>query len=84
MTLKEEVCVKAVEAALQMGYRHIDTAQIYGNERENGEGLRASGVKREDVFVTTKVWHDKLRAGDFETSVDESLEPASCPMSTSC
>ena len=55
MTLKEETCVKAVDAALRMGYRHVDTAQMYGNEREVGEGLRASGVPREDVFVTTKV-----------------------------
>jgi 2,5-diketo-D-gluconate reductase B len=73
MTLKDETCVKAVDSALRMGYRHIDTAQMYGNERETGEGLRASGVKREDVFVTTKVWHDKQRAGDLERSVDESL-----------
>jgi 2,5-diketo-D-gluconate reductase B len=74
MTLKEETCVKAVDAALRMGYRHVDTAQMYGNERETGEGLRASGIKRDDVFVTTKVWHDRLRVGDFERSVDESLE----------
>jgi 2,5-diketo-D-gluconate reductase B len=73
MTLKDETCVRAVDAALRMGYRHVDTAQMYGNERETGEGLRASGVARETVFVTTKVWHDKLRAGDFERSVDESL-----------
>ena len=73
MTLKEDTCVKAVDAALRMGYRSIDTAQMYGNEREVGEGLRASGVKRDDVFVTTKVWHDRLKAGDFERSVDESL-----------
>jgi 2,5-diketo-D-gluconate reductase B len=73
MTLKEEACVRTVDAALRMGYRHVDTAQMYGNERETGEGLRASGVKREDVFVTTKVWHDKLRTGDLERSVDESL-----------
>jgi diketogulonate reductase-like aldo/keto reductase len=73
MTLKEETCIKAVDAALRMGYRHVDTAQMYGNERETGEGLRASGVPREQVFVTTKVWHDRQRAGDFERSVDESL-----------
>jgi len=73
MTLKEETCIKAVDAALRMGYRHVDTAQMYGNERETGEGLRASGVPRGEVFVTTKVWHDRLRAGDFERSVDESL-----------
>jgi 2,5-diketo-D-gluconate reductase B len=74
MTLKEKVCVDLVAAALRQGYRHLDTAQMYGNEREVGEGLRASGVRREDVFVTTKVWHDRLRAGDLERSVDESLE----------
>jgi len=79
MTLKDETCVKAVDAALRMGYRHIDTAQMYGNEREVGEGLRASGVAREAVFVTTKVWHDRLKAGDFERSVDESLARLGLP-----
>jgi len=74
MTLKDNVCVDLVVAALRGGYRHLDTAQMYGNEREVGEGLRASGVKRDEVFVTTKVWHDRLRAGDFERSVDESLK----------
>ncbi len=74
MTLKEQLCVDLVAAALARGYRHLDTAQMYGNEREVGEGLRASGVKRDEVFVTTKVWHDRLRAGDFERSVDQSLE----------
>ena len=43
MTLKEDVCVQAVKAALQIGYRHLDTAAFYGNEKENGEGLRQSG-----------------------------------------
>ena len=74
MTLKDDLCVELVEAALHLGYRHLDTAQMYGNEREVGEGLRASGVKREDVFVTTKVWFNRLAPGDFERSVDESLE----------
>jgi 2,5-diketo-D-gluconate reductase B len=73
MTLKDETCVRAVDAALRMGYRHVDTAQMYGNERETGEGVRASGLPRAEVFVTTKVWHDKLRVGDLERSVDESL-----------
>src|SRR5262245_34231911 len=79
MTLKEDVCVKAVDAALRIGYRHIDTAQMYGNESEVGEGLRNSGVKREDIFVTTKVWHDRQKAGDLERSVDESLERLKLP-----
>ena len=49
MTLKGDICVQAVKTALQLGYRHIDTAAFYGNEDENGEGLRQSGVKREEV-----------------------------------
>jgi 2,5-diketo-D-gluconate reductase B len=73
MTLKDETCIKAVDTALRIGYRHIDTAQMYGNEREVGEGLRASGMPREQIFVTTKVWHDRQKAGDLERSVDESL-----------
>jgi diketogulonate reductase-like aldo/keto reductase len=48
----------AVRTAIERGYRHIDTARIYGNERDVGEGVRASGVRREDVFVTTKLWND--------------------------
>ena len=46
----------AVETALQTGYRHIDTAAAYGNEREVGEGIRRSGVPRDEIFVETKVW----------------------------
>lgn len=49
-------CVDAVRWALELGYRHIDTAQAYGNERSVGQGLRESGVPREDVFVTTKFY----------------------------
>ncbi|MFJ4037851.1 aldo/keto reductase [Microbacterium sp. NPDC090007] len=47
-----------VEGAISAGYRHIDTAALYGNEAEVGEGLRASGLDRDEVFVTTKVWND--------------------------
>jgi diketogulonate reductase-like aldo/keto reductase len=47
----------AVATALRLGYRHVDTARIYGNETDVGAGLRASGVKREDVFITTKLWN---------------------------
>ena len=79
MTLKEDLCVELVGAALQLGYRHLDTAQMYGNEREVGEGLRSSGLKREDVFLTTKVWFNRLAPGDFERSVDESLEKLKLP-----
>ncbi|MHA7984827.1 aldo/keto reductase [Rathayibacter sp. CAU 1779] len=51
-----EVTAQAVETALNVGYRHIDTAAAYGNEREVGEGIRRSGVPRDDVFIETKVW----------------------------
>ena len=79
MTLKEDLGVDMVDAALRLGYRHLDTAQMYGNEREVGEGLRRSGIKREDVFLTTKVWFNRLAAGDLERSVDESLERLKLP-----
>lgn len=48
----------AVQAALRAGYRHIDTARVYGNETDVGKGLRGSGIDREQVFVTTKLWND--------------------------
>ena len=79
MTLKEELCVEMVEAALHLGYRHLDTAQMYGNEREVGAGVRGSGIKREEVFLTTKVWFNRLAPGDLERSVDESLERLGLP-----
>jgi diketogulonate reductase-like aldo/keto reductase len=79
MTLKEATCVNAVATALRVGYRHLDTAERYGNEQWVGEGLRASGVKREDVFLTTKVYQDKLAPADFERSVDESLKKLQVP-----
>ena len=47
-------CVECVKNAIQVGYRHIDSAQMYGNEREVGEGIRLSGVPRNQIFVTTK------------------------------
>jgi len=53
---KPEETSAAVEAALKTGYRHIDTAAAYGNEREVGEGIRASGVPRDEIFIETKVW----------------------------
>src|SRR5205085_5938094 len=73
MTLKENVAIEIVSAALRTGYRHLDTAQMYGNEREVGEGLRASGIKRDEVFVTTKVWTTHFAPNDLERSTKESL-----------
>jgi len=79
MTLKEDACIQLVEAALRLGYRHLDTAQMYGNEQEVGSGMRGSGLKREDIFLTTKVWFTRLADGDFERSVDESLKRLAMP-----
>lgn len=64
----------AVGTALEAGYRHIDTAQMYGNEADVGAALGASDVPREDIFLTTKVWVDRFRDGELQASVDESLE----------
>lgn len=66
--------VDAVTVALEAGYRHIDTAMIYGNEASVGEGLRRSGVPRGDVFVTTKLWNDDIRAHRGQAAFEESLE----------
>jgi len=62
-----------VTYALGLGYRHIDTARKYGNEEAVGEGVRSSGVPREEILVTTKVSHERLRAADVERSLEESL-----------
>jgi len=64
---------RIVEQGLRLGYRHLDAALIYGNEKEVGEGLRASGVKREDVFLTTKVPHTELAPRALERAVRQSL-----------
>jgi 2,5-diketo-D-gluconate reductase B len=71
--LRGRTCARLVEQALRLGYRHIDTAQAYDNEREVGEALRASGVARAEVFVTTKVWTSHFAPHDLERSVKESL-----------
>jgi len=71
--MRGRACARVVEQALRLGYRHIDTAEMYDNEREVGEGLHASGVKRKDVWVTTKVWQSHLSPHDLERSTKESL-----------
>jgi len=71
--LRGRVCTRIVEQALRQGYRHIDTAEMYENEREVGEGLRASGVKRSEVFITTKIWPTHFAPRDFERTAKECL-----------
>ncbi|RTL50250.1 MAG: aldo/keto reductase [Bradyrhizobiaceae bacterium] len=71
--LRGRDCARVVEQALRLGYRHVDTAQVYENEREVGAGLRASGVPRDEVFVTTKIWTTHFAPNDLERSTKESL-----------
>jgi 2,5-diketo-D-gluconate reductase B len=66
-------CAQIVANALKIGYRHIDTAWKYHTEKGVGDGVRASGIPRSEIFVTTKVSHEYLRANDFARMVDESL-----------
>jgi len=72
--LTGEACVRAVERALSMGYRHVDTAQMYGNEAEVGRGIQASGVDRGEVFLTTKVWPDDFARERVKGKTQESLK----------
>src|ERR1700704_4418385 len=71
--LRDRTCARIVEQALRLGYRHIDTAQVYDNEREVGEGVRASGVKRDEIFLTTQLWTSHFKPHDLERSAKESL-----------
>src|SRR6185295_9770770 len=71
--LRGEICSRIVEQALRFGYRHIDTAEMYGNEREVGEGLRASRVERAEAFVTTKVWPENFTAPALMRSAQGSV-----------
>jgi diketogulonate reductase-like aldo/keto reductase len=71
--LRGRTCARMVEEALRLGYRHVDTAELYDNEHEVGEGLRSSGVAREEVFVTTKVWPSHFAARELERAAKDSL-----------
>lgn len=71
--LKGEVALHSVSTALQLGYRHIDTAQIYENEAEVGQAIAESGVKRSELFVTTKIWVDQFAGEQLIPSLKESL-----------
>ena len=71
--IKPEDTVKATTSALEIGYRHIDTAQMYGNEREVGMAVRESGIPRDEVFVTSKLNNNRLERDDILRSFDQSL-----------
>lgn len=72
-------CVEGVAYALTAGYRHIDTADAYGNHREVGQGIKNSGVNREDFFLTTKVWNTKHSHDDVLASGERFLKELGVP-----
>ena len=73
-TLDDAAAEGMVAEALRVGYRHIDTAAMYKNEVGVGAGLKAGGVARNDIFVTTKVWPDQISKGALQASVERSLK----------
>jgi diketogulonate reductase-like aldo/keto reductase len=73
-TLRGEDCSDAVRWALESGYRHIDTAAMYGNEEAVGAGLKASRLSRDEIFITTKIWHSDLKPDDLRRSAEASLK----------
>lgn len=72
--MSDEEVERVVPAALEAGFRHFDTAQIYRNEAALGRALQAAGARRDDLFLTTKVWVDQYSPDRFAASVDESLD----------
>ena len=72
--LKGEDCTTAVLGALERGYRHIDTAQMYGNEDAIGAALASTKVKRSDIHLTTKVWYENLAPAAMRRSIEASLK----------
>lgn len=71
--LKDQQAIDSVTTGLELGYRHIDTAQIYGNEAEVGQAIAASAIARKDLYVTTKIWTDNLASNDLIPSLKQSL-----------
>ena len=72
--IEGDAAAEGVRDALEIGYRQIDTARAYGNEREVGRGIAESGVARDEIFLTTKVPHDEATADEVERAAEESLE----------
>src|ERR1700759_5320767 len=72
--MQGDVCRAAIESALGLGYRHIDTAEMYGNEEAIGAAIAASRVARKDLHVTTKVWNENLAPDAIRKAFDSSLK----------
>jgi 2,5-diketo-D-gluconate reductase B len=77
--MKGAECQAAVESALALGYRHVDTAEMYGNEDAVGAGIAAAGLPRADVFLTTKIWWDKPKGAAIRQAFDASLARLATP-----
>ncbi len=77
--LHDRECAKVVRTALDIGYRHIDTAQMYKNEREVGEAIKISNVPRDDIFLSTKVWRTNLDSEDVLQTTEDSLRNLDTP-----
>ena len=72
--LEGDTCRRAVREALEAGYRHVDTARMYGNEKEVGQALRDSRLPRDEIFLTSKIWMEHLRPQDFLRETENALE----------
>ncbi len=72
--LRDQECEQGVTKAIEIGYRHIDTAQIYENEAEVGTAIKNSGINRKDIFLTTKIWKSNVGQSNLARSLDESLK----------
>src|SRR5258707_2554780 len=72
--MQGDTCRAAVESALALGYRHIDTAEMYGNEEAVGAALAASGVPRGEIHITTKCWHENLAPDALRRAFDTSMK----------
>ena len=70
----QDIAVDLVQLAIDLGYRRIDTAALYDNEQEVGAGIRRSGIAREDIYVTTKIWNDRQGFDNALEAIDESLQ----------
>src|SRR5215210_1214067 len=71
--IEGRACQEAVEDALAIGYRHVDTARAYGNEREVGRGLEAAGLPRRELFLTTKIWREEYAPDELRRAAEDSL-----------
>lgn len=72
--IEPDTVLRMIPEILDMGYRHIDTAQAYDNEAQVGQAIESAGVPRDEVFLTTKIWVDRFRPADLRASLTESLD----------